>query len=522
MSVITLTTEKGTFRKESETPVSAQEFLQECGCLLTMPCGGGGRCGKCRVIAKGGISPVSEEEKQLLKPGELQKGIRLLCRLQLISDAELTLCMAETSAQIRVNGILPDIEKNPLFEAFGAAVDIGTTTLAVQICGEQGILGSASAPNPQRSFGADVISRIGQSLAGHGEALAQSVRGAIADLLQTAAKDAKIQPEQLDAFVLTGNTTMLYLLTGKNPKSLSSSPFEADELFGYFFAAKELGLPCKEGAKAYLPRCASAFVGADITTALLAGQTCRGEETVLFADIGTNGEIALWNDKTLTCCSTAAGPAFEGVGLSCGMQGAAGAIDHVSEDSGQMHRSVIGGGDAIGICGSGVVDALAIMLASNDMEESGVLNEESTRYEEQNEPSIALTNTVYITQKDIRMVQLAKSAVCAGINTLLRVSGVPQTEVNRLQIAGGFGSYLDLKSAARIGLFPFALQNKAEVLGNAALSGAVMLLMNRSLITQSEQLAKTAKTIELSTNPIFMEEYTENMFFPPTDTLDMA
>ncbi|MGI6261917.1 MAG: ASKHA domain-containing protein [Acutalibacteraceae bacterium] len=512
MAVITLNTGGQTVHRECAVPVSAMEFLRGCETEISALCGGTGRCGKCRVFARGSLSAVTEEEKRMLRPDELRDGVRLACRLQLLGDAELTLCRESRLTQIRTAGVLPRFSFRPMFLQFGAAVDLGTTTIAVQLCGPDGMLTSASAPNPQRRFGADVITRIGQSLAGHSRELAECVREEISALLCRAAHEARISAEQVDAFVITGNTTMLYLLTEKNPEALSHAPFQADELFGCRLPAASLGLPGRENAAVYLPRCASAFVGADIITALLAGETCRSAETTLFADIGTNGEIALWDGKKLTCCSTAAGPAFEGVGLSCGMQGAPGAIDHVFLLNGRPVCSVVGDETAKGICGSGVVDALAVLLQNGMLDESGLLDD---RFNQQpgSTAAFALAPGVQITQKDIRMVQLAKSAVCAGMKTLLRKSGITAGQVRRLQIAGGFGSYLNLDSAAAIGLFPPQLQNRAFILGNAALSGAVMLLLNREFVAQTDTLAQNAVTVDLSTDPIFLEEYTENMLF---------
>ena len=268
--------------------------------------------------------------------------------------------------------------------------------------------------------------------------------------------------------------------------------------------AKLFHLPCHTEATIYFPQCISAFVGADITTALLASEICRKKETAILIDIGTNGEMALLHEGTLRCCSTAAGPAFEGAGLSCGMAGENGAIDHISVTDNRMQIHVIGEEEAKGICGSGIVDALSALKRLDIMDETGCLNEDE---------AVCLQDDVCITQKDIRMVQLAKSAVCAGAYTLLQTAGVTPDKINTLAIAGGFGSYLDLHEAAHIGLYPHELEHNAKVLGNAALSGASMILENSDLMEESEQIAKMCDTIDLSTNPIFMEQYIECMEF---------
>lgn len=217
---------------------------------------------------------------------------------------------------------------------------------------------------------------------------------------------------------------MLYLLTQTDPDCLSHAPFAASRLFGETLAAGELGLPCLH-AQVYLPRCMSAFVGADITTALLASGICSKPDTRMLVDIGTNGEIALWHRGQLSCCSTAAGPAFEGAGLSMGMAGKTGAVDHVRVQDGALQAHVIGGGAPKGICGSGVIDALACLLELEQLDETGLLEQDPA----------PVAPPVCLTQKDVRMVQLAKSAICAGLRTLLRVEGLCGADAAELAVA---------------------------------------------------------------------------------------
>jgi uncharacterized 2Fe-2S/4Fe-4S cluster protein (DUF4445 family) len=251
-----------------------------------------------------------------------------------------------------------------------------------------------------------------------------------------------------------------------------------------------------------LPRCISAFVGADTTCAILATHLCEGE-TAMLADIGTNGEMALWHGGKLTVCSTAAGPAFEGVGISCGMRGAVGAIDRVTLVGGQMHTHTIGNVAPIGLCGSGLCDAVACLLDLELLDESGYLEDEP----------VVLDGVVALTQKDIRMLQLAKSAIGAGLSTLVAQHGLAVEDVPSLAIAGGFGHYLNMRSASRIGLLPAALAGVARAVGNAALDGAAMLLLDADSRERAESLAANAETLELSTNATFAELYIEGMGF---------
>ena len=300
---------------------------------LEMPCAGYGRCGKCRVVAHGALSALSDAEREHLSPQDISRGVRLACCARVEGDCTVTLEGAAAS-QIRLAGEMPDFVHDPIFSVCGAAVDIGTTTLASCLYGPDGtLLAQASAPNPQAGWGADVISRIEAALHGSGDALAASVRAGVRALVLEMAASAHISAEAVDALVITGNTAMLYLLTQTDPDCLSHAPFAASRLFGETLAAGELGLPCPH-AQVYLPRCMSAFVGADITTALLASGICSKPDTRMLVDIGTNGEIALWHRGQLSCCSTAAGPAFEGAGLSMGMAGKTGAVDHVRVQDG--------------------------------------------------------------------------------------------------------------------------------------------------------------------------------------------
>lgn len=487
--------------------VLLSEILRIHGQAPAMPCAGQGRCGKCRVIASGTLSAPSSAERAHLTQEELARGVRLACCVRVEGDCRVTLSDSARS-QICLSGVMDAVSLRPRFHVCGAAVDIGTTTLAASLYGADGtLLAQASAANPQAAWGADVISRIEAALRGAGGDLAACVRRDVDGLLHQMAAQARIASGEIDALVITGNTAMLHLFTETSPEPLSHAPFAAERLFGEVCPAGSLRLSACPGASVYLPRCMSAFVGADIATALLASGICGKSETRMLVDIGTNGEMALWHRGALFCCSTAAGPAFEGAGLSMGMHGQDGAVDHVTIRDGALLPHVIGGASPRGICGSGVIDALACLLETGALDETGLLEAAPAPIA----PPVALT------QKDVRMVQLAKSAISAGLRTLLRTVNISCPDVAELAVAGGFGSYLNAASAGRIGLIPEELVPKVRVLGNAALSGASMLLLDETLAAACERLAQGAETLELSANPIFTQYYTEGMFFSPTD-----
>ena len=351
---------------------------------------------------------------------------------------------------------------HPLYQNYGVAVDIGTTTLAAQLYHNGSLLCDTVAANPQSAYGADVMTRIGASLAGQSDALQRSVVNGIEAMIDKMASDCRIDKSNIDGMVMTGNTTMLYLLAGRNPKTLSHAPFAADCLFNMEYNARELGFSID--ATCYLPKCFAAFVGADISTAILSSGMLERDETALLVDIGTNGEMALWHEGKLICCATAAGPAFEGAQIECGCHGIPGAVDHVWVEEQRLNYHTIHGTEALGICGSGIIDAVAALLENETVYETGRMVQPDLEINGQ--PSARISTAVYVTQKDIRSVQLAKSAICAGIRTLLHLIGISEPHVKAFYIAGGFGSFLDLKSAAAIGLFPADLIDVAHVIGN--------------------------------------------------------
>ena len=483
---------------------------------IEMPCGGRQACGKCMVYAKGGFAEPSEAEKAMLGKERLGQGIRLACFLEAVpegsihalrhmKDSRETICLKTSGLAGKEPGGPADGEQREaprrLYRRLGAAVDIGTTTIAVSLHRDGAPAGTMGEWNPQSVLGADVISRIEASLEGQAEKLAELVRNAVSRLLQSLAECAGEQAEEIETVVITGNTAMLYFLMGKNPECLSRAPFEADELFGIWTTGEELGLCCKT-AKVYLPRCISAFVGADITTAIL-GTGIRGTDPgSMMVDIGTNGEIVLfWKDR-LICCATAAGPAFEGAGLSCGMRGVSGAIDHVKWENGSWKLHVIGGGTPAGICGSGVIDGVAGLLESGLLDETGYLEED-----------VSFDGNVGLSAQDIRQVQLAKSAIRAGMETLLLLTGVGSAELGQLYVAGGFGSYMSVENAERIGLFPKIDRQRIRICGNAALAGAERILHDRDFEKEASELAKRAETVNLGGNAAFQDFYMEQMMF---------
>lgn len=472
------------------TPL-VQTVLAQAGLAVDQPCGGRGVCGKCAVRLEGQVSPPNAAEEKA--------GTRLSCQAVLLGDASVWL--ADSTENRIEQGSQSLTPGTPLGRGIGAAIDIGTTTVVLKLYDLQTgrELAAAACMNPQRAVAADVVGRMEAALKGQGHQLRAQIVNALEQLLAKACRDAAAEPKDVDFLVVAGNTTMLYLLTGRDPECLSHAPFQADDLFDRDDTL--LGIPC------YYPACMNAFVGADITCAVLASGMDRIPDTALLCDIGTNGELALWKDGKLYVTSTAAGPAFEGAGISCGCGSVTGAIDRVVVENGQIQAHTIGEEKAVGVCGSGLIDAIAAFLETEAIDETGAAEENA----------LPLRDGICLLQKDIRTLQLSKAAIAAGIQTLLESAGVSEDQVSSLYIAGGFGSHLNVASAAAIGLIPASLQNRVQVLGNAALTGAAMMLLDQAQKSRAQTLAASSTHVNLGGNPKFNAHYMEQILFGDSD-----
>lgn len=501
------------------------DLIREAGYSVPMPCGGCGRCGKCRVRAEGKLSPVTTQERLLLTEEELDSGVRLACEAEALGDVVVSL--PETSKLEALSaGILPDFLPDR-GEGYGLAVDVGTTTLAAYLwdLAEGKLLSSGTAPNPQATFGADVMTRLGASRDGHSGDLAKAVRAAVSGLANRIGEEAGLREgadfpgKTIRKAAFVGNTVMLCLLTEGDASRLCVSPFLPESLFGETVSSASLGLTgFLREAEVYLGRCVSAFVGADITAAMLASRLDAAKRPVLLMDIGTNGEMGLVKEGTIRVCSTAAGPAFEGAGIYCGVQAVPGAVSGVEFRDGGFSVRTIADAKPCGICGSGLIDAVAAMLAAGIMDETGRIDEGRAELlgvltEAEGVPAVVLKDKIVLTQKDLRKYQLAKAAVCAGAETLLHHSGLSAEELSEILLAGGFGSFLSVKNAAATGLLPAGCAEKAKAIGNAAGSGASMMLLSAMERRRSEEIAAAAGTVDLSSDAFFMERYVEDMLF---------
>ncbi|MDD3347210.1 ASKHA domain-containing protein [Oscillibacter sp.] len=484
------------------------------------PCGGNGLCGKCLVTVSGAVAAPDAREQALLA-GKSERRLACLARI----EGACTVSLAEDDGLTVVENSVFRFEADGKRRGLGAAVDIGTTTVALYLYDlRTGVrLATASGANGQRSYGADVISRIQYAME-HVDGLSvqtAAIRAQLRQLLREACEKARRTPEEVTAVAVAGNTVMEHLLTGLDPSGIAAAPFTPRSLFGESVSAEEYDLGTAPGTALYIAPCVSGYVGGDITAGLMAVKALEKEQPILFVDVGTNGEMAVGDHRGLTCCATAAGPAFEGGSISCGMAASPGAIDRVWVEDGALRVSVLGGGEAIGVCGSGLVDTLAALLELEIVDETGRLqpaDEAPGAYADRLEGEggnvrFRLSGDVWITAEDIRKLQLAKAAVAAGIETLLEHQKILPEQLGAFYLAGGFGSYLRPESAVRIGLFPAALLDRLQVVGNSAGAGASMLLLSDKAGEDLRRTKEQCTYLELSGMAQFNNAYMMCMMF---------
>lgn len=471
---------------------SLLEALRQHGFPLDAPCGGKGTCGKCRVLADG------REE--------------LACQYILTEDVT-----AELPEQARVQVLTGEgSAAADGRHAYVLAVDVGTTTVAAFLSdgrtGQQ--LSCASAVNPQSAYGADVIARIQYELEYRDGKMEEEIRDCLRRLTLEAAEAAGISSESISLVTLVGNTAMHHLLLGLDVAPLVKPPYmpsvrEAMELPADW-------LPVPPGATLRVLPNIAGFVGADTVGCMVSADFDRRDGLTLLIDIGTNGEMVLGDRHRRIACSTAAGPAFEGAKIRFGMRGAPGAIDHVSLVNGALECHVIGGGGAKGICGSGLLDAVYALLQGGFVDESGRMCPEDVPgpwMTVDGQPAFLLRDGVYLTQKDIREVQLAKAAIRAGIELLLDTMDRERLEVREVLLAGAFGSYLSPESACGIGMLPPELLDRVRAIGNAAGEGAKQCALQASDYRRSIALAEETEFLELAGLPAFQDCYVDCLTF---------
>lgn len=458
---------------------------------VEFPCGGESGCGGCRIRVLEGDVPVTPEMRAALSEQELAEGWRLGCQAR--SRGRVRLAVGQWS-----NEALWDEARVPFEPATGcgAVIDLGTTTLVVQVVNRQTgeVEGVRTALNPQARHGADIMTRIQFDLEQPG-VLTRLIRGSLGAMLEDVTAG-----RELEEILMVGNTVMHHLFGAESVEPLAHVPFRSPALAARRMDARELGWRVRIKGAVEFVGCIGGFVGSDLLAGLLATGFLDADSDQVLMDLGTNGEIAAGNRETIRCASTAAGPAFEAGRIGMGMRAAQGAIDRVEIHEGALRGRVIGGGVAAGICGSGLVDAVAAALELGLVGASGRVRAPAKR--------ISISGEVSLTQADIRELQLAKGAVAAG----LRIVAAPRDQP--FHLAGAFGNYTRAGSARRIGLLP-AWARVIHAAGNTALRGARLLLLapsrRRALM---ERITSIVTHVELHTEPAFEDYFVECMSFP--------
>ena len=480
------------------------EAIRRKGAYIPSPCGGKGICGKCTVV----IEDI---------------GAVRACGYYPVHDIMVTI--PEPSVmQVLTESFWPDPEPVPdIFPAgdlpfLGLAVDLGTTTVVVFLDDLRSHRNIAirSFPNPQHTYGADVVSRI-QFCREHTDGTSRLHKDIIEAVEKAAGGLCAIHgfgPSLVARMVVTGNPTMLHLFKGVNPESMAVFPFTPVFLEEQNLTGSEIDLVDFPWIKVEMVPSVSSYIGADIVAGLASVSLNPLPGWSLFLDIGTNGEMVLWNGNEILACATAAGPAFEGARISCGMAGVEGAISIIGPDG----YDTIGGKPAIGLCGSGLVDAVAMLLDAEKIDMMG--------YMENNEELLAgkgifnslndkrFYASISLTPQDIREVQLAKGAIAAGIKVLMLEAGIVAEDVSQVFMAGGFGYALHDWSAGRIGLIPDGLEKRQIRAGNTSGLGARLWLHSGEFRSSARELCARIRYVELSDHTDFNDLFMWEMTFP--------
>lgn len=478
-------------------------------------CGGKGRCGKCKIRLMDGETHITDEERAVFSKEELDAGWRLSCCVYPYEELEISFDQNDetefeilTSHQDKAQG------EFAAESSYEIAVDIGTTTIAMELLGGDSgkVLHTASTINGQRIYGADVISRIQASTEGKKQELKASIVKDLNAGITRLIKETGVSRAAVKRVSIAGNTTMGHLLMGYDCDTLGVYPFTPVNIDFIKGSDQEiLGTGNGETEVVLLPGI-STYVGGDIASGLYACGFEESEEICLLVDLGTNGEMALGNKDKILVTSTAAGPAFEGGNITWGTGSIPGAVCSVKLDGTEVSVQTIGDQPPQGICGTGVVEVTAELVREEIVEESGMLDED---YFDDGFP-LAKTpegKEILFTQKDVREIQLAKAAVRAGMETLLLRYGVAKKDVSKVYIAGGFGYKLDIKKAVAIGMIPEEFENCTVAVGNSSLAGAAKYLREEDGEEILRKLVAVSEEIGLSSDKDFNEFYMDSMFF---------
>ncbi|MDR1253276.1 MAG: ASKHA domain-containing protein [Treponema sp.] len=543
--------------------VTILDAARQAGVIIESPCNAAGSCGKCMVKIpcpqhRGLVTTLTTTHA--VPEDEQKEGCVLACQSIITGDIEVeTRDYADENQSMRIlvqgrsfeYDRRPYVRKRPKTEqgktetevyageavigiekgdtskdVYAIALDIGTTTLVAALIdvqsGEQ--LDVASELNPQTAYAQDVLSRIHFASKDEGlQTLFTVFIDCLNKMIEAMTSRVKISRAHIYEIVFSGNTAMLHLATKTNPYPLGQYPYTPAISGGQCMPARELGIAVSSFGFVYLPPLISAYVGADISSGILVSRLDRAEGRILFIDIGTNGEMVLAAGGKIAASSTAAGPAFEGMNISCGMRASRGAIDSFSIHGGEVSFTVIGGAEATGICGSGLLDIAAELAAAGVIAPNGrFVQPENGAYapelkdrmrDRDEKKAFFITRDVFLAQKDIRQIQLAKSAIRTGIELLLAHFNLSPRDITAVEIAGSFGYHLKEQSLLAIGLLPEEFAGRIYFSGNTSLSGAAAFLLNSDFMDSMRNLVKRIDTVELAGHENFDRIFVRHMAF---------
>jgi uncharacterized 2Fe-2S/4Fe-4S cluster protein (DUF4445 family) len=501
------------------------------GAPIPSPCGGLGRCGGCRVRASGGLDEPGRTELDALGAAA-RHGVRLACLARLTGPGEAVIDVPPAPGALKIVTEGPELRFaadasaiaagrcEGAVRAFGAAVDIGTTTVAGRLhdLGTGAVLGEAAALNPQAVFGDDVLSRVSRAMAGEAPTLRRLVTRQVEDLVSSMVDRPSLADGTLCDVVIVGNPTMTHLFLGRDVAPLAGEPY-ADVLTDEVdIDAADADMPDLGQTGVHVGPGVSAFVGADAVAATLATDLVGRLEPTLLVDLGTNGEVVLSARGRLFAASTAAGPAFEGAGISKGMRAELGAVDRVWVSEHGFEIATVGDEHAVGICGSGLLDLVSVLLDAGVLDPSGRMHargplgsrvvhaEEGLRF--------TVAPGVELTQFDVRQLQLAKAAVRVAVDVLVAEAGLDDDDVAEVIVAGGFGSNLRPGALSALGVLPAAWAERIVLGGNAALAGASAMLVSRAARAEADRIADIVVPVPLAGRDDFQSRFMVALDFP--------
>lgn len=445
-------------------------------------------------------------------------------------DFKVTVTVLDTGLESKLISVEPG---DTCASHYAVALDIGTTTVVAQLVDlNQGeTVAESSDYNAQASCGADIISRIVYSTKKDGlEKLTYLVRDKINSLIADLIKKSEVSSDSICGIIVAGNTTMLHLLLGLDPRHIREEPYIPTVTENLWLKAKDIEIKVSEKAYLHTFPCVASYIGGDIVAGVLASGMFQTDKLTLYIDIGTNGEIVLGNKEWLMAVSCSAGPAFEGGVIKHGTRAVAGAIEQVRIDEDTLEPMIltVEQKKPIGICGTGLVDLLAELFLSGAIDQKGKINlEVDTKRIREGElgPEYVLVwkgdsdtgEDIVITEVDIDNLMRAKAAIFAGIKILVESSEVEFKDIDEVLIAGAFGNYLEVEKVMTIGLLPELPCDKFTFIGNGSLLGAHLVAMSKEMDKEAAELAQKITYVDLSTNPKFMDEYVSALFLPHTN-----